>query len=68
MFFLHIITRFCAKAIDVNERLHCKGSRRFFKYKKRKDKRYLLVNGFLTEKEQTMKKKNIGLVDVSLVG
>jgi len=36
-----------------------KGSRRLFfkQYKKRKDKRYLSVNGFLTEKEKPMKKK-----------
>jgi len=34
-----------------------KSSRRFFKQKKQKDKRYPLVNGFLTEKEKTMKKK-----------
>ena len=36
-----------------------KGSRRLFfkQYKKRKDKRYLSVNGFLTEKETAMKKK-----------
>ena len=34
-----------------------KGSRQFFWHKKRKDKRYLSVNGFLTEKEETLKKK-----------
>jgi len=34
-----------------------KSSRRFFKHKKRKDKRYLSVNDVLKEKEETSKKK-----------
>ena len=34
-----------------------KSSRRVFKHKKGKDKRYLSVNDFLTEKEKPMKKK-----------
>ena len=41
----------CSKAIDRNEWLI------FFKHKKRKDKRYLSVNGFLTEKGNNEEEK-----------
>jgi len=34
-----------------------KGSRRFFEHKKRKDKCYLSVTGFLTEKENNEEEK-----------
>jgi len=44
-----------SKAIDINEWLKAPDD---FLNKKRKDKHYLSVNGFLTEKEKTMKKKS----------